>query len=520
MHLLSVLIRAATAIAVALTVPGGAAVASPAQPLSPDREIADYLRRRMADTDVPGLAYALIGPEGTEWAAAFGRDGDGAQLEPDTPMLWGSLAKPITATLVMDLVEDGALVLDDPVRAHLPGFDLADGSGGDITLHHLLTQTSGLPEDTGVTDRTAPAHRAYGAAVADLDRVHPIDAPGAVHHYSSANYLLLGAVVEAATGRSFTDVLHERLLAPLGFTGAVTAPAQAADIPPGHRYAFGLPVRFADAPYDPAGPSYGYIGGPVTDLARFASLHLNGSAGDGTAPLQETTLARMHTGQAPPDASYGLGWRADERNADLGTTTLWHGGAVSGYQAMVVLLPEHERGLVLMQNAHGSFQDAALLATGLGAARILAGGEPAETGTDLGYPALLAVLTGTLVIAVVLSVRGAVLVRTRRVRPAAPARAAAGTGLWLTACTAVAWAAAVGLPTAAGFDLGDVLLWAPDAGWLALGVVAGCTVLGAVRVAVGVSAARPVTAYGNAAAAARWSTPEPATDGVAPGEPG
>ncbi|MDA0563600.1 beta-lactamase family protein [Streptomonospora sp. S1-112] len=489
MRPLPLLLRAATAVAVVLAAPGAAAAAPPA---APDQEVADYLRQRMADTGVPGLAYAVIGPEGTEHTAALGRDGDGAPMETATPLLWGSVAKPITATLVMDLAEEGVLDLDEPVRSHLPDFELADGSGGGITLRHLLAQTSGLPEDTGITDRTAPPADAYTQAVADLDQVHPIDPPGARHHYSSANYLLLGAVVEAATGRTFTDVLNERVLGPLGMADAVTTPAQAAAVPPGNRYVFGQPTAFTDAPYDPAGPSYGYIGGPVTDLARFAALHLNGRAGDGAAPLERETLARMHTAQArlSPTYSYGLGWRVDERNADLGTTTVWHGGAVSGYQAMVVLLPERERGLVLVQNAHGYFQDGALLATGLGAARVLAGGEPAPAGNGLGYPALLAGLCAVIITVAVLSLRTAVRILTRRPVPARPARAAAETALWLAGCAVVGGAAVVGLPAAAGVDLGDLLLWTPDVGCLLLGIAAACAVLGAVRVAAAVAAAR------------------------------
>ncbi|MBX9388807.1 beta-lactamase family protein, partial [Streptomonospora halotolerans] len=290
-----------------------------------------------------------------------------------------------------------------------------------------------MPEDTGVTDRTAPPGSAYAQAVADLDRVRPVAAPGARHQYSSANYLLLGAVVEAATGRPFTDVLAERLLDPIGAVDTVATPAQAAAVPPGHRYVFGRPLAFADAPYDPAGPSYGYIGGPVTDLARFAALHLNDRVGGQTPPLEPGALARTHTPQAPvsPTAAYGLGWRVDERNADLGTTTVWHGGAVSGYHAIVVLLPERERGLVLVQNAHGPFQDDLVVGTGLGAARILAGGEPAPDRGGAGYPALLAGLGAVAAAALVLGVRDAARMWTGRVRPAAPARAAAGAALWL-----------------------------------------------------------------------------------------
>src|SRR5690606_11208053 len=137
------------------------------------------------------------------------------------------------------------------------------------------------------------------------------------------------------TGRPFTEVLTEHVLEPLGMRTAVTTARQAtAAIPPGHRFVFDRPMRFA-TPFDPAGAAYGYLGGTLDDLAAFARASLDDdSLLDGAVP----------TGDG---RSYGLGWR--RWNLD-GTDIpmVWHAGAVPGYSADVLLLPD--RAVVFLAN--------------------------------------------------------------------------------------------------------------------------------------------------------------------------
>lgn len=370
----------------------------PAHARSATSQVDAYLRERARATDTPGLAYAIVGPGGTERTGAFGHDGDGGPVTPRTPFLWGSIAKPVTATAVMTLAESGAVGLDEPVRTYLPRFTLADpGAAARITVRHLLQQTSGIPEHTGVTDRFGDRDDPYGQAVADLADTEPRSAPGERHGYSSANYLLLGALVEAVTGRPYEAYLRDHVLGPLDMRGAVTTPRRARAVPRGHSYFFGQVVA-ADTHYDPAGASYGYLGGTVRDLARFAAAHLGGGTYDGERVLSPASVAQLHRGTADSGGTqrYGLGWRDDTRNDDLGTRTVWHTGGAPGYHAMVVLLPGADRAVVVLQNAYGYFQAADLNAAGFGAARILAGGDPEQPPGDAPYTAFLAALAAVL----------------------------------------------------------------------------------------------------------------------------
>ncbi|TDC63368.1 serine hydrolase domain-containing protein, partial [Streptomyces hainanensis] len=451
-------------------------------------EIDAFLRERTAASRTPGVAYAIVTPDAIEHVGVRGRTGDGDPVTATTPFLWGSVAKPVTATAVLALAEEGALDLDEPVRARLPEFTLADGAGADITVRQLLDQTSGIPEATGATDHFERRDDPYGAALAELADVTPLFPPGERFTYSSANYLVLGALVQAVSGQPFDTHLRERVLDPLDMTGALTTPeeARAAALPAGHGYVFGRPVDVAPR-YDQTGASYGYLGGTVEDLAHFAMAQLNGGSLGGEQVLDPDSVAAAQTGTAriTDTLRYGLGWRVDERNADLGTRTVWHTGAAPGYFAGVVLLPELDRGVVVLENAYGYFQDAELVGHALGAARILAGGRPDAVAGDPAYPAALAVLTAVLLGAAAVVLRSGYRLARPKAAPPGRARVVAGTAGWALGGLALAGLAALAVPRWLGVDLRTIRLWAPDVGWLLVAVALAGLTVAATRLLVG-----------------------------------
>ncbi|MFD3415817.1 serine hydrolase domain-containing protein [Streptomyces cyaneofuscatus] len=476
----------AVLLAVVLALGALLAPAHVARAVGADRDVDAYLRERMVATKAPGLAYAIVDRRRIEHVGTMGRGGDGAPVTARTPFLWGSVAKPMTATAVMTLVEDGRVDLDRPVRSYLPDFTLGDRTAAArITVRDLLTHASGIPEVTDATDRFEQRRDPYRSAVAELADTTPLS-PDGQHVYSSANYLLLGAVVEAVTGRPYAAYLREAVLDPLRMTGAVTTPAEAARLPGGHGYVYGRPAPAAPR-FDPAGPSYGYVGGTVVDLAHFAVAHLNDGDFGGTKLLRPASVREMHTGAARISDThrYGLGWRDDDRNADLGTRTIWHGGASPGYQATIVLLPDAGRALVVMQNVYGYFQDSELVASALGAARILAGGLPRDEAGSTLYPGLLTGLTA--VAAAVTSATGWAVFRLLRpaARPVRRRRTALATGAWTLLGLGVAYGAWIAVPDAFGADPRLIRLYAPDLGWLLAAIATGGFALAAVRLGCG-----------------------------------
>ncbi|GAA2124757.1 serine hydrolase domain-containing protein [Glycomyces algeriensis] len=467
------------ALALALT---AGPVPTPQAPATDLADIDAYIETRLEETNVPGAAWAVVTADGIEHQAAWGEDGSGAPMTESTPFLWGSVAKPVTATAVMTLVEDGRIDLDEPVRTYLPDFTLADADHAErITVWHLLEQTSGIPEGTGVTDRFDPTADPYGQALADLADAEPIAEPGAEFEYASANYLVLGALVQAVSSMPYEEYLHEAVLDPLGMDTAVADGDAAATVPDGHTFVFGQPVAIG-APFDPTGPSYGYLGGSAADLAAFAAASLPGGAGI----LTPDSLALMQTPAAAMNEriDYGLGWKIDNRNADLGTSTVWHTGGAPGYSAAVVLLPELDRAVVIAQNAYGHFQDGALVGTALSAARIAAGGEGYELETDWTYPVALAGIAALLLVGVVLIVRTFGRLRSGAESANRSWRVGAAMSGWVVAGTVVAYGAAFAVPALAPSRTLFQLM-APDLAWGLYAVAVVALVLAVVRVWLG-----------------------------------
>ncbi|MFD6949523.1 serine hydrolase [Nocardiopsis sp. TSRI0078] len=444
-----------THLPLALLLASAPADAAPAAPTRMDA----YVRERMEATDTPGLAYAVVGPEGVGHRGFFGVDGDGAPVGEHTPFLWGSVAKPVTATAALVLAEDGRLDLDAPVEEYLPVLAEFDA---DPTVRDLLTQTSGITEAVGlaVSDLYGPDAAGLDARVAVVADSEP-GTPG-THEYSSGNYLVLGAVVEEVAG-DFDAHLREAVLDPLGMDDAFVGAEEAgkAGLAPGHRTLWGVPVANADG-VDDTGASYGYLGGNLAALSAFARAQL---AADPPV-LDADALARARNGTAPVPGSaqeYGMGWR-ETALADLGEPVVFHGGATPGYAAMVVLLPEHDRAVVVLQNAYHVLRDGQVQAVAFGLARLVAGGAPGSPGADPLYPAAV---WGTTAVAAVLGAGAVAAARTRRPRPRAtvlwalPGLAAAGAAVWLVTDLglrpALTWLPGVSVALLAAGVLGTVV---------------------------------------------------------------
>jgi CubicO group peptidase (beta-lactamase class C family) len=134
----------------------------------------------------------------------------GRPVTPDTVFDLGSITKPFTAAAILALQDDGRLAVADPLARHLPGVPEDKRA---LTLHHLLTHTSGLSDPPrGDHDLAASA-----AWVREWALAQPLEhAPGAEHAYRNVNYSLLGLVIERVSGEGYEAFLRRRLLAPAG----------------------------------------------------------------------------------------------------------------------------------------------------------------------------------------------------------------------------------------------------------------------------------------------------------------
>jgi CubicO group peptidase (beta-lactamase class C family) len=269
----------------------------------------------------------------------------------------GSITKVWTATLVMQLVDEGLLDLDEPIAEHLPDFAVADGEvARTVTARQLLSHTSGIDGDLFLdTGRGDDNLEKYVAAMGKLTQVHP---QGATMSYCNSGYSLLGRLVEVLRGSTWDAVLREKLLVPLGLDSAGTLPEEALlhgaatghVVPPG---ADGPVVTPQWGIFRSAGPA-GLIHMTARDLLSFVQLHLDGGTTSGGARLlSEQSVAAMQQPQVQiPDpytlgTHWGLGWILMTWD---GRPVFGHDGATLGQGAFQRTLPDAKLSAALLTN--------------------------------------------------------------------------------------------------------------------------------------------------------------------------
>src|SRR3954469_5245962 len=317
----------------------------------------------------------------------------GHPVTPDSLFQVGSITKVWTATLAMQLVDEGLLDLDKPIASYLPEFRVADPElTRTVTARQLLTHTSGIDGDFfpafGRGDDALPR---YVEAMATLRQVHP---PGAIMSYTNSGFVLLGHLVARLRGTTWEAALREHLLAPLGGPHAGTFGEEALlhATATGHLYdaTTGVTVTPVWAGHRSVAPS-GALFAKAADLLAFAQLHLSGGVTtDGVRLLSEESVAAMQKSEidvktGTPGTSQGLGWALETWD---GQPVFGHGGATTGNVADLVVLPE--AGLAISIVANGGREPGELLSDVLSEVALkLAGVEKPKPLTPPATPVVL-----------------------------------------------------------------------------------------------------------------------------------
>lgn len=257
---------------------------------------------------------------------------------PATRFRLGSITKQFTAMLVLQLEQQGKLQVDDPISRHIPG---TPESWQNITVHHLLTHTSGIPNFTSFPDYTKTMMLASPPSESmKRFRDKPLDFdPGTKYSYSNSGYILLGMIIENVTGKKYADVLREQILIPAGMmdTGydlaATVIPHRASGYTRSPRGLVNAEFIDMSIPHA-AGAMYS----TTADLAKWDAA-LSG------AKLLPDPLKEKYW--KPFKGTYACGW--DVRQDD-GVTVMSHGGGINGFATMIIRVPDEKLLVVTLSN--------------------------------------------------------------------------------------------------------------------------------------------------------------------------
>lgn len=267
----------------------------------------------------------------------------------------GSDTKAMTATVVARLVERGLLTWDTPLSTLLPGLPMrADYAS--VTPRQLLSHRAGLPGVIppsiwgplwSMTTDVPAARRWFAEQILALAPAQPIGD----FAYANAGYMVMGAALEALTGKPWERLMQEELFDPLAMRGCgFGMPDRGALLEPwGHRWSGGVATPVTPGPGDDNPPALGPAGTvhcTLVDWSRFVAAHVAGARGD-TSYLGAASWSTLHTPVGGGD--YALGWNVSTRKWANGTV-FTHAGSNTMNYAVVWAAPELDRAYLVVTN--------------------------------------------------------------------------------------------------------------------------------------------------------------------------
>lgn len=261
---------------------------------------------------------------------------------PDHQYRIGSLTKQFTAAAILKLQESGLLGVQDPVQKYLPAYPRGD----EITIHNLLTHTSGIPNYEQRPDLPQVVQSPISlddliASFAD----QPLDfPPGQQYRYSSSGYVLLTKIIEVVSGQSYSDYLQEHIFAPAGMNDsgydfldpAVPNPATGYFLTQrGPQRAFLTDSSWptgAGALYSTLNDLY------LWDRVLYSNRVLSAES------LEAMFTPWVNTGQG---TDYGYGW---DIGSTLGRSSIAHGGGIFGFASYMLRFPQNDAVIIVLSN--------------------------------------------------------------------------------------------------------------------------------------------------------------------------
>ncbi|MFD9353827.1 serine hydrolase domain-containing protein [Streptomyces sp. NPDC060031] len=317
------------------------------------RQLDEAVRTVMAEAQVPGVLVSLSAPGKGEYVRAFGTadKATGRPMATDLNMRIGSETKTFTVTALLELVDQGKAGLDDPIGEYVDGVP----NGDRITLRELAGMRSGLfnySADEGFFKAlTADPRRPFTPQeLLAFSFEHPVQfEPGAKFEYCNTNLILLGLVVEKASGEKLADYINHHVVEPAGLRHTLFPTG--AEFPSPH--AQGYTRQTASGKTQDAAdwdPSWGWAAGAMIsdlrDMRKWAEVLATGTL---LTPATQAQRLKVTPAGDLPDTGYGLG---------IFNVEGWigHNGSLPGYQSLTVYLPESKATLVVLLNTDISYR--------------------------------------------------------------------------------------------------------------------------------------------------------------------
>lgn len=320
----------------------------------------NWLQQEINEQQIPGVAVAIVSSSDILDLQTYGVRNvqEGTAVDSDTVFRIASVSKTFAGTVASQLVNSNISTWDEPLSSILPYNIGTDAATRQMTLHHVITHTTGLMPHA--FSNMLDAGVAYDKIQEKFHEIPTVCPPGRCYGYQNVVFSLVADVVQASLRTTYDDFVVENIFLPLGMTQASMGYEAFRDNPNAsspHQFGGGgWRLSSVNSAYYTTGPAAG-VNATILDMVRWAQANL------GAHPdvLPRTLLDMQHTPvvETPrgnyfnrwpkvENAWYGLGWRILDYD---GLRVIHHGGGVRGYRTEIVLVPAYDIALVVMFNA-------------------------------------------------------------------------------------------------------------------------------------------------------------------------
>jgi CubicO group peptidase (beta-lactamase class C family) len=332
------------------------------------RAIDSLVQQAIKAWEVPGVAVVIVRDAKVLYLKGHGvrERGRDEPVTPDTVFPLASCSKAFTTALMAQLVDDGVLRWDDPVRKHLPYFHLSDPNADAlVTLRDLVCHR------TGVAPHDLLWYRAPWKQEEMIRRAGklPLSKPfRTTMQYQSVMFTAAGLAAASAAGKPWVELVKEKLFTPLGMKSASTSTAEALKNPDhasGHKKESDGKVRVVPWYVNPEPNPAGSINASARDLAAWLQFQLAEGEFHGERLVSAEQLRATHSpetiirlegrvGAENPETqqmSYGMGWVIQDYR---GEKLISHAGIIDGFRVHITMVPKHKLALAILANLHAT----------------------------------------------------------------------------------------------------------------------------------------------------------------------
>jgi CubicO group peptidase (beta-lactamase class C family) len=321
-------------------------------------------RSALATSRSPGATVAVVVNGQLAYAKGYGL----ANIETQQPMTAdmllrvGSVTKMFTGAMLASLAESRELDMERPISTYVP--TLAGKRVGSVTTQQLMTHSAGWIDNAVAYGRMGEG--ALGEVMREVNDTLFFTGAGRTFSYSNPSISMAGYVGEVAGKQRFASLVESRVLRPVGMTLSTFKPLEALTYPTamGHTAtgANGAMAVVRPMTENTAQWAAGFLFSSAPELARFTIALMNSGVIDGKDALPRGVVRRMTSGYVPhaggsglDSAMYGYGLVVGSARVNGKPERVWtHGGAINGYNADVIMLPERNVAVIVLANGPGS----------------------------------------------------------------------------------------------------------------------------------------------------------------------